>query len=525
MFKFLDLISNIINESENLKLNNLNQNELKEVLNSFYNINKEYKDKEELKYRKIIDIDLTNKLINEFESFFDELKKALRNSYEEIEKLKKELDDIPLHDEKNKKSLNKELKSNIINEKDNNKDKLNIDKNNSKNKITLRIDTEGELSFKGEPFKFCNNLQTNEEDNIKYNPTLLDNNETGSFQNINSNLNKLNNNNSKSSSDKIIINNNNNELNDENNIIINAKKKELNQNLDNYNTKDFLDINEELLKYQNNLQSRIKSLEEEVEIQKNKTFNFFIEIKNELCDFNEEKISLSKYVNLMELYEKEQERNKILEKKYISSIEAINNNLLNYYKKMNCEFAIDSSNQNKVENKEKDKIYDIYENEIKKSDLNKGNNLHFDYSNMFKAKSILKMNEDIYDNKNHNKELKMKNLIQENYSLKKNEKLLLEQLNTIKGEIKELNAKLEEKDERIKWLNQSLERQNLLQKDKLYIPLRNGLELLITEIKLTNKIKEILRVLLNISLYNNEEIEKIFKYKEKKKNIIGIFKF
>jgi hypothetical protein len=26
-------------------------------------------------------------------------------------------------------------------------------------------------------------------------------------------------------------------------------------------------------------------------------------------------------------------------------------------------------------------------------------------------------------------------------------------------------------------------------------------------------------------LYNNEEIEKIFKYREKKKNIIGIFKF
>ena len=84
---------------------------------------------------------------------------------------------------------------------------------------------------------------------------------------------------------------------------------------------------------------------------------------------------------------------------------------------------------------------------------------------------------------------------------------------------------LNEKEEKIKLLNKNLERQTLLQKDELYVPLRNGLELLITEITLTNKIKEILKVLLNISLYNNEEIEKIFKYREKKKNIIGIFKF
>ena len=115
--------------------------------------------------------------------------------------------------------------------------------------------------------------------------------------------------------------------------------------------------------------------------------------------------------------------------------------------------------------------------------------------------------------------------MQENNSLKKTEKLLLEQLNSIKAEIKELNSKIEEKDEKIKWLSQNLEKQTSSLKDKLYLPLRNGLELLIMEIDLNNKIKDILRNLLNISLYNNEEIEKIFKFKEKKKNIVGIFKF
>ena len=42
----------------------------------------------------------------------------------------------------------------------------------------------------------------------------------------------------------------------------------------------------------------------------------------------------------------------------------------------------------------------------------------------------------------------MKNLIKENNSLKKNEKLLLEQLNAIKNEIKELNGIIQEKDEK-----------------------------------------------------------------------------
>ena len=60
---------------------------------------------------------------------------------------------------------------------------------------------------------------------------------------------------------------------------------------------------------------------------------------------------------------------------------------------------------------------------------------------------------------------------------------------------------------KINVLNKNLERQTLLQKNELYVPLRNGLELLITEITLTNKIKEILKVfhflLMNYSLLLN----------------------
>ena len=494
---FFNLINNnILKETENF---NLNQKELKEQLNLYFNKNKNKEEKNDK-----IDNEIINKIKNEFELYFNEILKYIKNINEKKVIIKESKDNL----------LEKEIKENI-NDKNNNED----EKNNTKSKISLIIDTEGELSFKGESFKINNNLQNNEEENNRYISSLLDNNNnTGSFSNFNNNLNKLYNNNSKNSNEPNINNN------DFENDINKNTQNEINKDNDTNSNNNYLDINKEILKYQNNLKNRIKSLEEEVEIQKNKNLNFFIEIKNELCDFNEEKISLSKYINLMKLYEKEQETNKILEKKYISTIEKINTNLLNYFKKINFELVID-------ENIPKNIITTSQENEKKyekNSNINRGNNLHFDYSNMFKAKSILKMNEENYDNNKdnkNNKELKMKNLIEENDSLKKNEKLLLVQLNTIKAEIKELKNIIEEKNEKIKLLNQNLEKQTTSLKDKIYLPLRNGLELLIMEISLNNKIKDILRNLLNICLYNNEEIEKIFKYRDKKKNIVGIFKF
>ena len=498
----LNLINNILKDSEN---SNNNEKEENKEINSNY-----------------LDIEQITKKINKFQLYYNDMKEKLKNLKEDKDRLIKESNDNLIKVEKLKEMLDKS--NNKINDikLENSED----EKNNKKNKINFICDTEGNLSFKGESGKINNNFQSIDEDTNKYIPSL-GNNTTGSFTNINSNLIKLNNN-SKNSSDKN-INNNNNDLNEESKKNLVIKKNDIN-NDDNFN-EEYLDINKEILKYQNNLKNKIKSLEEEAEIQKNKNLNFFIEIKNEFYDFNEDKIPLSKYTNLLKLYEKEQETNKILEKKYISQIENIQNNLLKYFKKINCEFEIENNNiitTSSLENDNKDKKIDNSQNNIiiNKFDSNKKNNLHFDYSNMFKTKSILKMEDNNFDIKDNHKELKkIKHLTEENNSLKENEKLLIEQLNKIKEEIREMERLLEEKEEKINFLNENFERQTLLQKEKLYIPLRNGLELLITEINLTTKIKEILRTLLNISLYNNEEIEKIFKYKEKKKNIIGIFKF
>ena len=498
----LNLINNILKDSEN---SNNNEKEENKEINSNY-----------------LDIEQITKKINKFQLYYNDMKEKLKNLKEDKDRLIKESNDNLIKVEKLKEMLDKS--NNKIN--DIKLEKSEDEKNNKKNKINFICDTEGNLSFKGESGKINNNFQSIDEDTNKYIPSL-GNNTTGSFTNINSNLIKLNNN-SKNSSDKN-INNNNNDLNEESKKNLVIKKNDIN-NDDNFN-EEYLDINKEILKYQNNLKNKIKSLEEEAEIQKNKNLNFFIEIKNEFYDFNEDKIPLSKYTNLLKLYEKEQETNKILEKKYISQIENIQNNLLKYFKKINCEFEIENNNiitTSSLENDNKDKKIDNSQNNIiiNKFDSNKKNNLHFDYSNMFKTKSILKMEDNNFDIKDNHKELKkIKHLTEENNSLKENEKLLIEQLNKIKEEIREMERLLEEKEEKINFLNENFERQTLLQKEKLYIPLRNGLELLITEINLTTKIKEILRTLLNISLYNNEEIEKIFKYKEKKKNIIGIFKF
>ena len=98
-------------------------------------------------------------------------------------------------------------------------------------------------------------------------------------------------------------------------------------------------------------------------------------------------------------------------------------------------------------------------------------------------------------------------------------------IDLIKAEMKEIKNKLNEKEEEINELKDKLNKQNLIQKDKIYKPLRKALETLINEINLNEKIKITIKELLNIALYSNEEIEKIFQFKENNVNIIGIFKF
>lgn len=170
------------------------------------------------------------------------------------------------------------------------------------------------------------------------------------------------------------------------------------------------------------------------------------------------------YSNFIKLYEDELANKKILEEKYMSELVDINNNLKKYFQKINNEEnIINSIEENNIEN---------------------NNNEYLGHLNF-------------------------------NYNLN---------MSLSKAEIKELNNKIKENEEKINELKQKIKNQDLILKEKLYKPLRNEIESLITEIKLDNKIKDILYKLLKICLYSDEEIEKIFEYKNKNMNILGLYK-
>ena len=170
------------------------------------------------------------------------------------------------------------------------------------------------------------------------------------------------------------------------------------------------------------------------------------------------------YSNFIKLYEDELANKKILEEKYMSELVDINNNLKKYFQKINNEEnIINSIEENNIEN---------------------NNNEYLGHLNF-------------------------------NYNLN---------MSLSKAEIKELNNKIKENEEKINELKQKIKNQDLILKEKIYKPLRNEIESLITEIKLDNKIKDILYKLLKIFLYSDEEIEKIFEYKNKNMNILGLYK-
>ena len=369
----------LVEEIEKLKENNKNiieeknENEaLRKYINKFIiSINsfmeesnsntKEEKSPQKNEYSKDI-----NTVINKFVEYANNIKLNLKKLKEEKDILLKESGKNELDND------NLKNKNNMGIVKENNSNEEGVEKaNNKKSKISLIFDTEGDLSFKGESLKNSNNFNNAEDDNNKISLPLIDNNTTGSFTNIISSLNKLDNN------DINTINNNNDFVEDYKKVKNN--RYDINNNDDESNNSDQnLNINKEILKYQNNLKNKIKLLEEEVEIQKNKNLNFFIEMKNELYDLNEEKIPLDKYTNLLKLYEKEKENNKILEKKYIEIVEKILNNLVKYFKKMNINLETESMENNILTSSTEDKF-------INKKNKYNSNNLNFDYSNMKKG--------------------------------------------------------------------------------------------------------------------------------------------
>ena len=465
------------------------------------------------------DIEYITEAVKKFQTYNTDMAKNLKKAEEDKEKYEKEAHDNLVKAEAYKNALDQAI--NKINIGDESNSDI-AEKSQNKRKFTF--DGEGEISFK---------------ENI------------GTTINNNNNIYLKNNKNENEAKNKNDINNNdNNNMNEEiNKLIINSNIEENNYDK-NKSNEDVNKVNKDLLKVQQNLIEKIKYLEEEIEKNKTTIHNLFIESGNDIYDSNEMTVSLVKYNRLLKLLETEQERNKNLEEKYITFINEITEELsLN---------NIDKNNNNNISNKLKTNSKDKENNKIDDDNIdfedhsNKNNinnhkkinknrtygemNAHSDnYLSLLNKDININGDEEENDDDNDDnikvnrsnsglyKNLRMQELIEENKDLKEKENLLSTQLVTIKQELKETRYFLDEMKNKNIELAQEIESQGTLRNQNVIGSLRNCLERLITEIKITNKIKEILIVLLGLASYTDEQIDIIFKYKEKKKNIINIF--
>ena len=525
--KLKDLISKCINiifdsikeTSPNMIEDNIINDEIEVKIKINKNNNQEESEEEEF------DMEYINNAVKKFQTFNQEMSKNLKKAEEDKQKYEKEAHENMVKAQAYKNALDKAINQINLGEDGNNSDLG----EKTQNKRQFTFDGEGEISFKDN----FENIITNN----KYIKNIKE-----------ENLNKKNN------DIEININNNeNNNINEEiNKILIESNKEENNneKNMKKMNNEEANKVNKDLLKVQQKLIEKIKSLEEEIEKNKTTIHNLFIESANELYDINEMTVSMTKYNRLLKLLETEQERNKNLEEKYISFINEITENLslnnhsnisdklkdninMNMNKKddnniddENIEFEDHSNkNKNKINNNKKINQNRTYgelnaHNENYLSLLNKGVNINGDEEENVDENDDIKMNK---SNSGIYKSQRMQELVEENKDLKEKETLLFTQLDTIKQELKETRYFLDEMKNKNLELAQEIESQGTLRNKNLIGSLRNCLERLITEIKITNKVKEILIVMLRLASYTDEQIETIFKYKEKKKNIINIF--
>ena len=86
-------------------------------------------------------------------------------------------------------------------------------------------------------------------------------------------------------------------------------------------------------------------------------------------------------------------------------------------------------------------------------------------------------------------------MLKENKKLEDNENLLLTQLNELKKELKQSREIID-----------NLKGKNFEYCREFLYPLRNALERLIYEIKLTSKVKEVLNIILSLASYTDEHI-------------------
>ena len=451
------------------------------------------------------DMEYITEAVKKFQSFNAEIAKKLKTAEEEKEKYEKEAHNNLIKAEGYKKTLDQYIYKINIGEDGNSSD-LN---DKSQNKRQFTFDGEGEISFKENIGSNINNniiIKNNKEDN----KNIINNN------NINEEINKL------------ITDSNNEENNNDNN------KNSINNN-NNISNEDINKVNKDLLKVQQNLIEKIKNLEEEIEKNKTTIHNLFVESGNDLYDVNEMTVSMTKYNRLLKLLETEQERNKNLEEKYISFINEITEGLSLNNLNDKLKTSINKNENNKVDDENIE--FQDYQNKKLNKKINK--NRTYGELNVHNDNYLSLLNKDININGDEEEEenddkinkgnsglykgLKMQELIEENKDLKEKENLLSTQLVTIKQELKETRYFVDELKSKNIELAQEIESQGTLRNQNLIGSLRNCLERLITEMKITSKVKEILIVLLRLASYTDEQIEIIFKYKEKKKSIINIF--
>ena len=434
------------------------------------------------------DMNYISEAVKKFQNYNIEMVKNLKKAEEEKEKFEKEAHENLIKAEAYKNTLDQAINKINQGEEGNTSD---ISNNKSQNKKNFSFEGEGEISFK---------------DNFG-----------GS---INNNIN------TKQEKEEIMNNNiiNEHNINDLNQLLVNNSNEE---EKDNKNNEDVMKVNKDLLKIQQNLIDKIKLLEEENEKNKLTIHNLFIESGNDLYDdINEMSVPMAKYNRLLKLLETEQERNKNLEEKNLYLISGITesislnkNEIENITNKLNMENSEYENGKNKNNKINKNRTYGELNvhNDNYLSLLNKDININGDEEEN-EYENDLKMKKDnLYSN------IKIQEIIEENKSLKENESLLSTQLITIKQELKETRVLLDEANKKNVELSQEIESQGTLRNQNSIGSLRNCLERLITEIKVNNKIKEILIVILRLACYTEEQIETIFKYKDKKKNIINIF--
>ena len=434
------------------------------------------------------DMNYISEAVKKFQNYNIEMVKNLKKAEDEKEKFEKEAHENLIKAEAYKNTLDQAINKINQGEEGNTSD---ISNNKSQNKKNFSFEGEGEISFK---------------DNFG-----------GS---INNNIN------TKQEKEEIMNNNiiNEHNINDLNQLLVNNSNEE---EKDNKNNEDVMKVNKDLLKIQQNLIDKIKLLEEENEKNKLTIHNLFIESGNDLYDdINEMSVPMAKYNRLLKLLETEQERNKNLEEKNLYLISGITesislnkNEIENITNKLNMENSEYENGKNKNNKINKNRTYgelnvhnDNYLSLLNKDININGDEEENDYENDLKMKK-----DNLYSNN------KIQEIIEENKSLKENESLLSTQLITIKQELKETRVLLDEANKKNVELSQEIESQGTLRNQNSIGSLRNCLERLITEIKLNNKIKEILIVILRLACYTEEQIETIFKYKDKKKNIINIF--